>query len=150
MTNPWGGPKKTKLWFCILRRGRYHSSFWRLSLHLISLCNHHLRIDSMYLHLRNAHCAHSYLFSSGCPKTIPLCLPEASPACQGNGRAMQSMASVTDVGFVTLTPLQAIPLPPFSSGIFSLHAMRFVTYKEGQGPAGCCTSLSLGHLVSNF
>jgi len=49
-----------------------------------------------------------------------------------------------------LTPLQAIP-PPSSSSISSLHTIHFVTYKEGQGPAGCCTSpLSSGHLVAIF
>lgn len=72
------------------------------------------------------------------------------PFAAGNSRALQPKPSVTDVGFATLTSLQGIPLPPSSSGILSLHAIPFATSKQGQAPAGCCTSLSLGHLASIF
>lgn len=53
--------------------------------------------------------------------------------------------------FCNASPLQATPLLLSPCGTFSLHAIQFVTYKAGQGPAGCCTSpLSLGHFVSKF
>lgn len=87
----------------------------------------------------------------GNPRPFPRACLQPALFAAGNGRAPQPIPSGTDVGFVTLTPLQAIPLPPSSSGTFSLLAIQFVTYKEGQGPAGCRTSpLSLGHLVSHF
>lgn len=89
--------------------------------------------------------------SSGDPRPFPCACLQPALFAAGNGRALWPIPSVTDVGFVTLTLLQAIPLPPSSSGIFSLHAIQFVTYKEGQGPAGCRTSpLSLGHLSFTF
>lgn len=88
--------------------------------------------------------------SSGDPRPFPCAFQKAALFAVGNGRALQPKPSVTDVGFATLTSLQGIPLPPSSSGILSLHAIPFATSKEGQAPAGCSTSLSLGHLASIF
>lgn len=90
--------------------------------------------------------------SSGDPRPFPCAFPKALFAA-GNGRALQPKSSVTDVGFVTLTSLQGIPLPPSSSSIFSLHAItvNVMNYLQGRSGSHWVLHISqLGALSFNF
>lgn len=50
--------------------------------------------------------------SSGDPRPFPCAFLKPALFAEGNGRALQPVPSVTNAGFVILTPLQAIPLSP--------------------------------------